>query len=378
MGADDTARGARLAEAWRGNWSYLVGLAFGMLGDIGAAEDAVQEAFARLASTEPDQVDDARGWLIVVTSRICLDQIRSARSKRDRPHDPTAIESAGVPATPAPPVDPADRVTLDDQVRLALLVVLDRLTPAERVAFILHDVFQMPFTAIAETLGKPAPTCRQLARRARTKVQSQSPRPAVPADATRHRQVAEQFIKACSGGDLGTLLGLLDPDIWGGIDLGPLDPRTGRRTNGPLAVATNLLRYFGGPTTLVSNPVAEPAVVLAFAGQRLVAVILLTIDGERIRKIHVIADPAKVSFLSSQLDTALGLFRREQVPRRLAYGALPAVPGLRLARFAAMTHFTPIGAPYDDAGNARGNDRRDRGRGCRRADRRDDAAAERH
>src|SRR5580693_6070263 len=307
MGTNNTARGARLAEAWRANWSYLVGLAFGMLGDIGAAEDAVQEAFARLASAEPDQVDDARGWLIVVTSRICLDQIRSARSQRDRPHDATAIESAGVPATPALPVDPADRVTLDDQVRLALLVVLDRLTPAERVAFILHDVFQMPFSGIAETLGKSTATCRQLARRARTKIQSQSPRPAVPADTSRHRQVAEQFIRACSGGDLGALLGLLDPDIWGGIDLGPLDPRTGQRTSGPLQVATNLLRYFGGTTTLVSNPVAEPAVVLAFAGQRLAAVILLTIDGERIRKIHVIADPAKVSFLSSQLDTALGL-----------------------------------------------------------------------
>jgi RNA polymerase sigma-70 factor, ECF subfamily len=307
MGADDTARGARLAEAWRANWSYLVGLAFGMLGDIGAAEDAVQEAFARLASTEPGQVDDARGWLIVVTSRICLDQIRSARSQRDRPHDPTAIESAGVPATPAPsasPVDPADRVTLDDQVRLALLVVLDRLTPAERVAFILHDVFQMPFAAIAETLGKSAATCRQVARRARTKIQEQTPRPAVSAGTSQQRQVAEQFIKACSGGDLETLLGLLDPDIWGDVDLGSLDARTGQGARGPVQVARNLLRYFGSTTTLISNPVAGPAVVLAFAGQRLAAVILLTIDGERIRKIHVIADPAKVGFLSSQLGSA--------------------------------------------------------------------------
>jgi RNA polymerase sigma-70 factor (ECF subfamily) len=307
MGTNDIARGARLAEAWRANWSYLVGLAFGMLGDIGAAEDAVQEAFARLASTEPDQVEDARGWLIVVTSRICLDQIRSARSQRDRPHDATAIESAiesaGAPATPAP-VDPADRVTLDDQVRLALLVVLDRLTPAERVAFILHDVFQMPFTAIAETLGKSGPTCRQLARRARTKIASQSPRPAAPADTSQHRQVTEQFIKACSGGDLQTLLGLLDPDIWGDVDLGPLDARTGQVNRGPLQVATNLLRYFGLTATLVSNPVAGPAVVLAFARQRLAGVILLTIDGGRIKKIHVIADPAKVGFLSAQLETA--------------------------------------------------------------------------
>ena len=306
------ARGVRLAEAWRANWSYLVGLAFGMLGDIGAAEDAVQEAFARLASTEPDQVDDARGWLIVVTSRICLDQIRSARFQRDRPHDATAIESAGVPATPAPPVDPADRVTLDDQVRHALLVVLDRLTPAERVAFILHDVFQMPFTAIAETLGKSAATCRQVARRARTKIQAQSPRPAVPADTSQHRQVAEQFIRACSGGDLETLLCLLDPDIWGVADLGPLDARTGQISRGPHQVAANLLRYFGSRTTLVSNPVAGPAVVLAFAGQRLAGVILLTINGERIGKIQVIADPAKVGFLSSQLGTALSVLRCEQ------------------------------------------------------------------
>jgi RNA polymerase sigma-70 factor, ECF subfamily len=302
MGADNTARGAQLAEAWRANWSYLVGLAFGMLGDIGAAEDAVQEAFARLASTERDQVDDARGWLIVVTSRICLDQIRSARSQHDRPHDATTIESAGVPAMPTLPVDPADRVTLDDQVRLALFVVLDRLTPAERVAFILHDVFQLPFTAIAKTLGKSAVTCRQLALRARTKIESGSPRSAAPPDAGQHRQVAEQFIKACAGGDLQTLLGLLDPDIWGEVDLGPLDPRTGQRDRGPLQVARNLLRYFGGTTTLVSNPVAGPAVVLAFAGQRLTGVILLTIDGEQIKKIHVIADPAKVGFLSSQLE----------------------------------------------------------------------------
>jgi RNA polymerase sigma-70 factor (ECF subfamily) len=305
MGTGNTARGAQLAEAWRANWSYLVGLAFGMLGDIGAAEDAVQEAFARLASTEPDQVDDARGWLIVVTSRICLDQIRSARFQRDRPHDATAIESAGVPATPALPVDPADRVTLDDQVRLALLVVLDHLTPAERVAFILHDVFQMPFTAIAETLGKPAATCRQLARRARTKIESRSPRAVVPASASQHRQVAEQFIRACSGGDLETLLSLLDPDIWGDVDLGPLDTRTGQTDSGPLRVATNLLRYFGSTSTLVSNPVAGPAVVLAFAGQRLSAVILLTIDDERVSSIHVIADPAKVGFLGSQLTATL-------------------------------------------------------------------------
>ena len=162
------------------------------------------------------------------------------------------------------------------------------------MAFILHDVFQTPFTAIAETLGKSAATCRQVARRARTKIGSQSPRPAMTAGTSQHRQVAEQFIKACSGGDLETLLGLLDPDIWGDVDLGPLDTRTGQTRRGALQVATNFLRYFGSTTTLVSNPVAGPALscVRRAAAH---AVILLTIDGERVRKIHVIADPPKLA-----------------------------------------------------------------------------------
>src|SRR5499427_10312190 len=153
-------------KAWNAHRPYLVDLAFRMLGDIGAAEDVVQDAFWRLLRARPGEIEDERGWLIVVTSRLCLDQIRSARSRRERAHDPGDFEAAAPPA-PSGLADPADQVTFDDSVHLALLVVLQRLTPAERVVFVLHDIFGMPFPVVAQTVGRTAPACRQLARRAR-------------------------------------------------------------------------------------------------------------------------------------------------------------------------------------------------------------------
>ena len=176
MTTGDGPTDAQFTDAWRVHRPYLVDLAFGMLADIGAAEDAVQEAFSRLARSDFERIEDQRGWLIVVTSRICLDQIQSARSRRERAHESSTIEFAGPAATRAAFVDPADRVTLDDEIRLALLVVLERLSPAERVVFVLHDIFQMPFDTIAESVGRPAPTCRQLARRARLKIRSERAR----------------------------------------------------------------------------------------------------------------------------------------------------------------------------------------------------------
>jgi RNA polymerase sigma-70 factor, ECF subfamily len=293
---------AGLSEVWRANRSYLVDLAFGMLGDIGAAEDAVQEAFARLTDARFDEIEDKRGWLIVVTSRICLDQIQSARSRRERTVETSAIDLVGRPAAASlPPMDPADRVTLDDEVGLALLVVLQRLKPAERVAFVLHDVFQVPFETIAHSLGRSAPTCRQLAKRARTKIKSQTREPGADVTSTEQRQVAEEFIQACSNGDMNALLQLLDPSVWGDVDLGPLDQRNGRGARGRHGVAQNLLRYFGSSTTLVSNPIGGHPVVLSFNGENLWAVIELTIEDKLVKKIHVIADPAKIAFLNQQL-----------------------------------------------------------------------------
>lgn len=287
------------------NRSYLVDLAFAMLRDIGAAEDAVQEAFARLAVTDFDSIEDKRGWLIVVTSRICLNQINSARSRREQTHETSTIESIGVSVPQALPVDPADRVTLDDEVRLALLVVLQQLKPAERVVFVLHDIFRLPFDTIAETMGRSPASCRQLARRARMRVTAKSDHAGIEVDTVEERLVTERFIQACSNGDVSGLLELLEPGASGGVDLGPADQRTGQVVHGSRRVARNLLRYFGSWTTLVSNPLGGHSIVLAFVEQRLYAVILLSLRSDLIQEIHVIADPEKLAFLSKQLSPAI-------------------------------------------------------------------------
>jgi len=266
--------------AWRSHRAYLVNLAYQMLGDVGAAEDVAQEAFLRLSRADPSQIDDVRAWLTVVAGRLCLDQLRSARARHEQPDVSGALD-----VTPSLEADPADRVTLDDEVRTALLEVLRRLSPGERVAFVLHDVFQMPFEEIAETVGRPVGTCRQLARRARAKFAGASPR---PADVTEveHRIVAEKFITACANGDLQSLAAVLDPTVWGVATFvggGPPQVNHGRDT-----VAPNLLRFLGHGLTLVTGPAGE---VLGFAGHALSVVLVLTVRGDRVIKIEATVDP---------------------------------------------------------------------------------------
>jgi RNA polymerase sigma-70 factor, ECF subfamily len=277
----------QITEAWRHHRPYLVNLAYQMLGDVGDAEDVAQEAFLRLSRANVDEIDDIRAWLTVVAGRLCLDQVRSARARYERPDDigpdVAALNQSGR-------VDPADRVTLDDEVRTALLEVLRRLSPGERVSFVLHDVFGVPFDDIAETVGRPVGTCRQLARRARAKFTLAQPKPSeVPS--AEHQLVTEKFITACANGDLQALAAVLDPTAWG---VGTLiaEPAPPPQINhGPQDVATNLLRYLGPGVTLVSGPVGQP-VVLAFARRRLFAVIVLTIRDNNITKIEATADPS--------------------------------------------------------------------------------------
>lgn len=265
---------------------YLVNLAYQMLGDIGDAEDLAQEALLRLAATELSSIDDVRAWLTVVTSRLCLDQLRSARHRHVRPTDTVGLEAAGTLRNDH--LDPADRVSLDDQVSAALLEVLARLSAAERVSFVLHDVFGLSFGEIADTVGRPAGTCRQLARRARAKVHTDAPPRHV--DEAEHQRVTEKFIAACAGGDLHALMDVLAPDVWGsGTVL--VEPAPPPQVNyGRLDVATNLLRYLGG-ATVTGGPVGQP-VVLGFSRRRLFAVIVLTIRDGLITKIEATADPA--------------------------------------------------------------------------------------
>lgn len=278
--------GDRFDDAWHAHHHLLVDLAFRILGDAGEAEAVAQEALACLAGTAPGEVEDERGWLSVVVSRLCLDRIRSVRARRDRTHDVTGLDSVAQSAQTTP-MDPADRITLDDEVQLTLFVLLQRLSPAERVAFVLHDVFQTPFEVIAETLGRPTATCRQFVRRARQKIAAT---PLRPTEVTRseRRLVTEKFVTACTNGDLDGLLAVLHPQVWTAADIvvgTSVFPRVDR---GADSVARNLLRYYGRRSvTLVSHMPPDGSVLLAFVRRELFAVITLTVENRLITEIHV-------------------------------------------------------------------------------------------
>ncbi|MBO0730386.1 MAG: RNA polymerase sigma factor SigI [Acidimicrobiaceae bacterium] len=287
----------QLTAAWQEHHAHLVNLAFRMLGDVGEAEDAVSEAFSRLLVARQNEIEDQRGWLIVVTSRICLDRIRSARKRYELPADTTDV-TWDLNAGPDWSADPADRVTLDDQVRLALLSVLQRLSPSERVVLVLHDVFRLSFDTIADTVGKSAPACRQLARRARQKVtagqEGNGPGVRFSVPTSEQREVTDRFIAACASGDLTGLLAVLAPDVEGTLDLFP-----GRVFRGAHRVGSNILRLAAHDTTLVSYDLAGQPAVLGYHDRRVFIVLMLTITGGRVSEIHALGDPAVFSLLDT-------------------------------------------------------------------------------
>jgi RNA polymerase sigma-70 factor (ECF subfamily) len=268
--------------AWRSHRPYVVNIAYQLLGDVGAAEDVAQEAFLRLSRAHRRHL--TRAWLTVVAGRLCLDQMKSARARHEQP-DRSGVLDATVSAEP----DPADRVTLDDEVHSALLEVLRRLSPGERVAFVLHDVFQMPFEEIAQTVGRPVGTCRQLARRARAKVSDSAPRLS-DVDGFEHQRVTDAFITACTNGDLAALTAVLDPTIWGVATFVGAPARDPQINHGREAVAANLLRFLSRGT-LVTGPVGSP-VVFAFVRRRLVAVLVLTVRDNVVHKVEATVDAA--------------------------------------------------------------------------------------
>ncbi|MEU6586403.1 RNA polymerase sigma factor SigI [Nocardia sp. NPDC046763] len=276
------------AGAWRRHRAYVVDLAFRLLGDIGAAEDAAQEAFTRLARMRPGEVSDERAWLTVVTSRLCLDELRSARARREQAGDPGQLE-AETPVAHAMPLDPVDRITLDEEVQLALYRMLQRLAPAERVVLILHDVFAVPFELVADTVGRPVGTCRQLARRARIKM-SEARRPDGPVAPAEHRAVTERFIAACAGGDLDELLAVLDPEVWGTASFRPDSPIVARPSRGPEMVAANMIAFWGPGVTLVTHSAFGRPALLAYRDRELFGVLVLTISGDRIVSIEATVD----------------------------------------------------------------------------------------
>ncbi|MFJ4650992.1 RNA polymerase sigma factor SigI [Nocardia sp. NPDC088792] len=288
MSTDEHEPATSFDSSWRTNRPYVVDLAFRLLGDIGDAEDVAQEVFTRLARTRPGEIDDERAWLTVVTSRRCLDHLRSARARRERPNDPIELISA-VPLTGSAPIDPADRITLDEEVQLALYRLLERLAPAERIALVLHDVFAVPFDVVADTLGRPVGSCRQLARRARQKM-SEAHRAEGVVLPDEHRAVTERFMAACALGDLEGLLAVLDPDVWGVATFPPGSAIDAVPSRGAEMVAANMSRFAAPAVTMVTHAALGRPAVLLYRDRVLFAVFVLTIAGDRIVKIEASID----------------------------------------------------------------------------------------
>jgi RNA polymerase sigma-70 factor (ECF subfamily) len=280
----------RLADIWAEHRRYLVDLAFRMVGSVSEAEDAVQEAFMRLLNVDLDEIEDVRGWLIVVTGRICLDQMGSARVRHASGHDLPADVATDT-------LDPAEAVTLDDSIRMAMAVVLERLTPPERAAFVLHDVFQFSFEDVAAIVGRSPAACRQLASRARRRMQEETGPARFAVEAAEEREVVQRFIAACAGGDLEDLLAVLDPDVDGHAEMGfiPHVDVEGREN-----VAPRVLALFGPQTgsTLVSVPINGEPGILAFRNSRPFALMVLRTKDGLVDHISSVADPRQLAFLA--------------------------------------------------------------------------------
>jgi len=265
-------------QVWREYHDRLVGRAARMLADDGAAEDVVQEAFRRLSRVPLDEIDDVGGWLAVVVRRLCLNRMKSAYVRH---------ESIGAEAMIVTDADPLDRVTLDDEVQAALALVLDALTPAERTAFVLHDVFGFPFDAVAAIVGRTPVAVRQLASRARRSVRQDAERDVlVRVTSPEHDVVVERFIAACEGGDIAELVAVLDPDIDGHADLvgvGTMVDVAGRPV-----VAQRLIGLFGPESDAVLVPVSVEgsAGIVAYARGRVAGLVRLEHDGEVVRHLH--------------------------------------------------------------------------------------------
>jgi RNA polymerase sigma factor (sigma-70 family) len=283
-----------LAEQFEANRSHLRAVAYRMLGSLSEAEDAVQEAWLRLSRSDTGGVENLGGWLTTVVARMCLDMLRSRKSRREdslSAHQPESIASR------EGGIDPEQEALLADSVGLALLVILETLEPAERLAFVLHDMFSVPFDEIAGIVGRSSTAARQLASRARRRVQGT---PTVPeVDFSRQREVVEAYLAAARGGDFEGLLAVLAPDVVLRSDGGAVAAGASSELRGARAVAEQAVKRRAqfARAALVNGTVG---IVVAPRG-RLLLVLGLTIEQGKISEIDVLADPARLS----ELDLAM-------------------------------------------------------------------------
>jgi RNA polymerase sigma factor (sigma-70 family) len=278
-----------LTEQFEANRTHLRAVAYRMLGSVSEADDAVQESWLRLSRTDTSQVENLRAWLTTVVARVSLDMLRSRRSRREEPlaaHLPEPIVSR------EDGVDPEHEALLADSVGLALLVVLETLGPAERLAFVLHDMSAVPFDEIAPIVGRSPAAARQLASRARRRVRGAAPAPDV--DLARQRQVVDAFLAAARGGDFDALVALLDPDVVLRVDRGAVRPAASREVRGARAVVEQA-RSFAQLAALARPALVNGAagVVVASRGRPL-AVAGFTVAHGKIVEIDVLADPARL------------------------------------------------------------------------------------
>jgi RNA polymerase sigma factor (sigma-70 family) len=275
-----------LAQRFEAHRTHLRAVAYRMLGSPSEADDAVQEAWLRLSRADPSAVDNLGGWLTTIVARVSLDMLRTRTSRREQPldaHLPDPIVSR------ADGIDPEREALLADSVGPALLVVLDTLAPAERLAFVLHDMFAVPFDEIAPIVGRSPAAARQLASRARRRVQGATPPP--DADLTRQRHVVTAFLAAARDGDFDALLAVLDPDVVLRVDRATVRAGASSEVRGAPAVAGTFsgraraaqLALVNGAAGAVWAPGGQPRVVFGF-----------TITRGKIVGIDILSDPTRL------------------------------------------------------------------------------------
>ena len=284
-----------LADRFEEHRPHLRAVAYRMLGSLAEADDAVQDTWLRLTRAGAGEVENLGGWLTTVVARVCLNMLRSRATRREEPLGPHLPDHV---ISPPGTLQPEEEALLADSVGLALLVVLDSLSPAERLAFVLHDMFELPFDEIAPMVGRSPAAARQLASRARRRVRG-AELPAPDPDLARQRAVVDAFFLAARGGDFDTLVSLLDPDVVLRSDFGARRPAAARVTRGAAAVARQAL--IGALPTAHLHPalVNGAAGVVVTVNGRPFAVLGFTVTEGRIVEIDAIADPERVQRIAA-------------------------------------------------------------------------------
>jgi RNA polymerase sigma-70 factor (ECF subfamily) len=285
-----------LAAQFEQNRTHLRAVAYRMLGSVSEAEDAVQESWLRLSRSDTSQIGNLGGWLTTVVARVCLDMLRSRKSRREEPldvfvPDPIVSRDDGV--------DPESEALQADSVGLAMLVVLETLAPAERLAFVLHDMFGVSFDEVAAIVGRSPAATRQLASRARRRVQGA---PAPDTDLNRQRRVVDAFLAASRGGDFEALLAVLDPDVVLRADAGAASagsgPAVSKVVHGAKAVVEQAVTFAKLAPRTQPAIVNGAAGVVTVVGGQVFAVMGVTTRNDKITEIYILADPVRISRLN--------------------------------------------------------------------------------